>query len=789
LVGVAVLIWTAALPALAPGAVGELVVQPRDGNGLLVVGPHGQAPRVICGDTSLCGHPTDPRWSPDGRDIAFTDAATSRVAIVAADGNCMWCLLGTPLTTIRGAGPAFAADDGRLTLATRRGLWEVSMGGSPARRLVTGPVADAAWSAGSRVALVRAGWVWVSGPGASVGHPGLRRLARGTSPAWSPDGSEIALARGGRVWIVRVRGGRARRLVRGGDPAWSPDGHSLAFIGPGRFVETVGSNGGPEHRVGDVLGRAVDWQPLPRPAEAPTCAKPLDAHVLAANAQAVIWTRTSGEGADETDWACLRTLGVRRVLYAGTSSDGCYGGTSLVREQLAGRFAALAFSDCDHYGGCNKEFDLVDISTGRSTKLASENCSFGFARRPALEYGFPRLPGIDSLVVDLSGFTAWHATDPVSDTVALQAVACASASLCAAVDAAGRAFTSTSPTGPSGAWSIADANGTQALFAVSCPSTILCVAGGADGNIATATDPAGAPAWSIAHVDADANGLLAISCPSVTLCAGGDAGGNLVTSTDPAGGASTWALTPVETALPPLTRGISGVSCPSVSLCVAVDDGGNAVTSTDPTGGSPAWNVTPIDSVSGLHGVSCPSATMCAAVDQLGEVLTSSDPNGGASAWTATKVERGGLNAIACPSTSLCVAVDQTGNIVTSTDPTGGAASWHMVAVDPGNELSGVTCPSASLCVAVDTAGIILTSTDPAGRAGAWTNTSVDALPCAATSPCIAEQLYVRDDHGTRVADSAPPGPGDLLGDLALGGNSLTLTWNHSAAPAQLGLG
>ena len=77
----------------------------------------------------------------------------------------------------------------------------------------------------------------------------LRRLARGQSPAWSPDGQAIAFQHyTGTEWEIRVIGadGTNERRVVGGDafsPAWSPDGEHLVFLRSSdlRVVRTDGT--------------------------------------------------------------------------------------------------------------------------------------------------------------------------------------------------------------------------------------------------------------------------------------------------------------------------------------------------------------------------------------------------------------------------------------------------------------------------------------------------------------------------------------------------------------------
>jgi hypothetical protein len=88
-----------------------------------------------------------------------------------------------------------------------------------------------------------------------------------------------------------------------------------------------------------------------------------------------------------------------------------------------------------------------------------------------------------------------------------------------------------------------------------------------------------------------------------------------------------------------------------------------------------------------------------------------------------------------------------------------------------------------------DANGNILTSTNPTGGAGTWTNAAVDIPPCTQQStPCISEQLYARDDQGTRVVDTSPPGFGHSIGNVSLAGDSLVLSWSHDGRQRQLDL-
>jgi hypothetical protein len=456
---------------------------------------------------------------------------------------------------------------------------------------------------------------------------------------------------------------------------------------------------------------------------------------------------------------------------------------------LGGRFAALE-PEYDSSQYITADETLYDLSSGKARDLADVSWDWN---------GEPIVYGLDFLALDSSGFTAWRETTrPAPEPIT--AASCPSSSLCVAGDGAGNILSSTNPTGGPVAWSIAGVLSNELIAGVSCPSISLCVAiGGKD--VLTATDPsAGASAWTKTTPN-QGNYFYAVSCPSVSLCVAGGGGASIhsgptiLTSTDPTGGASAWNSVPVASG----DEIVAAVSCPSVSLCVATTNKGDVFTSTNPAGGASTWKKTTVDQGAFVNAVSCPSVSLCVAADSnmagdsnvASKILTTTNPTGRASAWTKATIDQGHtLNAVSCASVSLCVAGDSNGKILTSTDPTGGASAWTKARVarpDPnGNSLTGVSCPSVSLCIAADR-GNILTSTDPTGSANSWTSTPVDIPGCGPQStPCISEQLYARDDQGARVLDTAPPGHGNLIGNVAL--DSLVLSWTHDGAQRQLQL-
>jgi dipeptidyl aminopeptidase/acylaminoacyl peptidase len=221
------------------GRDGLLVVQPATGRGLVLVAASGAGERWICTDRLLCGRPVRPRWSPDGSELVFDGSAGSRVGIVGAGGTCVWCALGSPSSTAHGSSASFTSSGTSVTFISRGALWQIGVRGSPARRLMTGSFTDSVWSSTGELAVVRRGQLLVG----SVGRGGLRWLAQGGSPSFSPDGSRIALVHGGWVWVERVRDRRSLRLVRGRAPAWSPDGQAIAYVGARDAVYVVAARG------------------------------------------------------------------------------------------------------------------------------------------------------------------------------------------------------------------------------------------------------------------------------------------------------------------------------------------------------------------------------------------------------------------------------------------------------------------------------------------------------------------------------------------------------------------
>ena len=273
---------------------------------------------------------------------------------------------------------------------------------------------------------------------------------------------------------------------------------------------------------------------------------------------------------------------------------------------------------------------------------------------------------------------------PIPVNSQVQGVSCPSSRLCVAVTNQGTVYSSTDPTGPASAWSVAELTPTGTsvhLYGVSCPTESLCVAvsgrRATKGRIFTSTDPTGGvAAWQEADLGEEFD-LRAVSCSSATLCVAAGANGELVASRNPTGGAGAW----VNVGEPGGGSVLQSIDC-ITGICLTGNSGGNLLTATEPT------------NLAGWH----------AAMGGVSVQITGS----------------------ACASPSACLAVDDNGDVIVSTEPTGPHPGWVTTNVRPydesvelpssstkGNALFGASCPSPALCVLVGSDGGILTSTEP----------------------------------------------------------------------------
>ena len=362
----------------------------------------------------------------------------------------------------------------------------------------------------------------------------------------------------------------------------------------------------------------------------------------------------------------------------------------------------------------------------------------------------------------------------------LVGAACASSTVCAALDGAGNLYFSTTPT-TAASWSsasqIPNPGGNYSWTSFSCPTASFCIVDGGNNTnniteIATTTNPtAGASTTWTTAAESSLQSYSSISCsPDSSLsaphaiCFAQNTTGSLEVSID---GGATWTAETVAAAAGTL----DSYSCPADTLCVAGSSLGDVVHSANASNtGSATWSSPVVDVAGGISPVdispqSCSSSSLCVGSDGAGRILTTTNP-ADPSSWGATMADPGNsINALACPSASLCVAIDSAGNVLQSTNPSGGGSTWSSPASIDNENLYLLQCPSSSLCVAYGNNGVtndVLISTNPAGGASTWSKHSfvkserLDNLQCPSTSLCVATD----DNVPANVIESTNPTAG-----------------------------
>jgi TolB protein len=225
---------------------------------------------------------TNPDWSPDGTQMAFTryDGMNSHIWVMDASGSGQ-----TQLTAIGdNEEPTWSPDGLRIAFDTNRNgnddIYVINADGSGVAPLTMSldHESEASWSPdGAKIAYNRAGDVWVMDSDGTnavdlTNEPGTGDF----NPDWSPDGEKIAFAsnRGDSVdvYVMDRDGSNVTNLTNvsmsDGRPVWSPDGTMISYYRQIALDNTevwvMNADGSEKQNLTNAAGDQDDpsWQPL-----------------------------------------------------------------------------------------------------------------------------------------------------------------------------------------------------------------------------------------------------------------------------------------------------------------------------------------------------------------------------------------------------------------------------------------------------------------------------------------------------------------------------------------------
>ena len=198
-----------------------------------------------------------PRWSPDGRFLAFISdrGEKNQLFVAPLDG-------GEPKQVTKAkhgiSQPAWSPDSRRIAYAARAGDYKDQNERTPIEKSAPRVVRDLRYKLDG-IGFFDERRLHVFTVDVESGEES--RVTDGDwfddQPSWSPDGKLIAFVSDREperhqrqwrtdVWVAPARGGRARRLTRGrgsaSHPTFSPDGRHIAFVGHEHGDEGVAKN-------------------------------------------------------------------------------------------------------------------------------------------------------------------------------------------------------------------------------------------------------------------------------------------------------------------------------------------------------------------------------------------------------------------------------------------------------------------------------------------------------------------------------------------------------------------
>jgi TolB protein len=281
---------TLASPASAgfPGTNGKIAfVSNRDGTSeIYSMNADGSGQTQLTTPGELYAYAEFPRWSPDGREVAFSSGARI-VYTMNADGSGLTDL--TPDATVVHEAPSWSPEGTQLALTSQpfgslQSIWKMNADGTSPVSLFTGDGSEnPAWSPdGTRIAYWQvvggSGSIWVMNQDGS-GQTQLTSPPSGRDelPNWSPDGTKIAFdsTRDGtdQIYVMKADGQGITQLTNSGSgsnwgPAWSPDGTKIVFTSTrdgNAQIYTMNADGSDQTRLTNntASDSEPDWQTAP----------------------------------------------------------------------------------------------------------------------------------------------------------------------------------------------------------------------------------------------------------------------------------------------------------------------------------------------------------------------------------------------------------------------------------------------------------------------------------------------------------------------------------------------